>query len=89
MIEYQREFQKTKNDKPSFSLSNKQIDKSSFRYYLFASLFDDDDEMSKSISTKQIKNHLYLFASLFDDGVPAAGEAELVEGVGRALQELF
>ena len=34
-------------------------------------------------------NHLYLFASLFDDGVPAAGEAELVEGVGRALRELF
>ena len=63
MIEYQKEFQKIKNDKPSFSLSNKQIDKSSFRYY--------------------------LFASLFDDGVPAAGEAELVEGVGRALRELF
>ena len=66
-----------------------QPNKSSFRFHLFASLFDDDDEMSKSISTKQIKNHLYLFASLFDDGVPAAGEAELVEGVGRALRELF
>ena len=77
MMEHQKVFQTNK------------IDKSSFRYYFFASLFDDGDEMSKSISTKQIKTHLYLFASLFDDGVPAAGEAELVEGVGRALQDKF
>jgi len=29
-----------------------------------------------------------LFAALLDDGVPAAGEAELVEGVGRALHKV-
>merc|ERR1719222_905452 len=29
-----------------------------------------------------------LFATLLDDGVPAAGEAELVEGVGGALHKV-